>query len=81
MFSMQEDAGKLSGARDWGCGWKQRAMAGKGIYGLAERAGVAAINWFPGHMASATKAIRERIKVVDFVLEVRDARVCLNSHL
>jgi len=54
-------------------------MAGKGIYGLAERAGVAAINWFPGHMASATKAIRESIKLVDLVLEVRDARIPLSS--
>jgi hypothetical protein len=81
MFLMQEDVGELSGARDWDFGWKRRAMAGKGIYGLAERAGVAAINWFPGHMASATKAIRESIKLVDLVLEVRDARVCSNSLL
>jgi hypothetical protein len=52
------------------------AMARKGLYGLASKAGeAAAINWYPGHMASATKAIRERIKVVDLVVEVRDARV------
>jgi hypothetical protein len=52
--------------------------ARKGLFGLAStRAGEVAINWYPGHMASATKAIRERIKLVDLVLEVRDARVCL----
>ena len=51
-------------------------MSRKGLYGLASKAGEAvAINWYPGHMASATKAIRERIKVVDLVVEVRDARV------
>jgi hypothetical protein len=37
------------------------------------------INWFPGHMSSATKAIRERIKMVDMVIEVRDARIPLTS--
>ena len=34
-----------------------------------------AINWFPGHMAAATRAIKERLKLADLVLEVRDARV------
>ncbi|KAJ1490752.1 P-loop containing nucleoside triphosphate hydrolase protein, partial [Baffinella frigidus] len=37
------------------------------------------INWFPGHMHSATKAITERIKMVDMVIEVRDARIPLAS--
>lgn len=35
------------------------------------------INWYPGHMAAATRAIRQRLKLSDFVIEVRDARVCL----
>ncbi|XP_022745432.1 short integuments 2, mitochondrial isoform X3 [Durio zibethinus] len=35
-----------------------------------------AINWFPGHMAAATRAIRNRLKLSDLVIEVRDARVC-----
>lgn len=61
----------------------RRAMSRKGLYGLASKAAgeVAAINWYPGHMASATKAIRERIKVVDLVVEVRDARVSHRSLL
>jgi hypothetical protein len=60
---------------------RERAMAArKGLFGLTStRAGEAAINWYPGHMASATKAIRERIKLVDLVLEVRDARIPLSS--
>lgn len=33
------------------------------------------VNWFPGHMAAATRAIRDRLKLSDFVIEVRDARV------
>lgn len=35
------------------------------------------VNWFPGHMASATRAIRDRLKLSDFVIEVRDARVTI----
>lgn len=42
-------------------------------------AGGGAINWFPGHMAAATRAIRERLKLADLVLEVRDARIPLSS--
>lgn len=37
------------------------------------------MQWFPGHMAKATKAIRERLKAVDAILEVRDARAPLSS--
>ncbi|KAH7557241.1 hypothetical protein JRO89_XS11G0082600 [Xanthoceras sorbifolium] len=33
------------------------------------------INWFPGHMAAATRAIKNRLKLSDLVIEVRDARV------
>ncbi|XP_068664618.1 short integuments 2, mitochondrial [Aristolochia californica] len=41
--------------------------------------GGGAINWFPGHMAAATRAIRDRLKVADLVIEVRDARIPLTS--
>ncbi|CAA0376217.1 unnamed protein product [Arabidopsis thaliana] len=37
------------------------------------------INWFPGHMAAATRAIRNRLKLSDLVIEVRDARIPLSS--
>jgi ribosome biogenesis GTPase A len=37
------------------------------------------INWFPGHMLKAMRKIKERLKMVDIVLEVRDARSPLAS--
>ncbi len=36
-----------------------------------------AIQWYPGHIAKAEKALREQLKLVDVVLEVRDARIPL----
>lgn len=35
----------------------------------------AAINWYPGHMATASRALGDRLRGVDVVLDVRDARV------
>ena len=35
----------------------------------------AAFNWYPGHMAKALREIKEKLKTVDIVLEIRDARV------
>ncbi|KAK9178154.1 hypothetical protein WN943_027344 [Citrus x changshan-huyou] len=37
------------------------------------------INWFPGHMAAATRAIKHRLKISDLVIEVRDSRIPLSS--
>ena len=37
------------------------------------------IQWFPGHMAKALREISERIKVVDIVIEICDARAPLSS--
>jgi ribosome biogenesis GTPase A len=37
------------------------------------------INWFPGHMNKANKEIKKNIKLVDIILEVRDARTPLAS--
>jgi ribosome biogenesis GTPase A len=36
-------------------------------------------NWYPGHMARALREIKEKLKMVDIVLEIRDARVPLAS--
>ncbi len=36
-------------------------------------------NWFPGHMARAIREIKEKLKMADIVLEVRDARAPLAS--
>jgi ribosome biogenesis GTPase A len=33
-----------------------------------------ALSWFPGHVAAASKNMASRLKQVDIVIEVRDAR-------
>ena len=33
------------------------------------------INWFPGHMTKAKREMEEKIKLVDMVIEIRDARI------
>jgi len=38
------------------------------------------IQWYPGHIAKAEKALVEQLKKVDVVLEVRDARIPVSSH-
>lgn len=35
------------------------------------------IQWYPGHIAKAERALAEQLKKVDVVLEVRDARIPL----
>jgi len=37
------------------------------------------INWFPGHMNKAIKDIKANIKMVNIILEIRDARVPMAS--
>lgn len=37
------------------------------------------INWFPGHMAKARREIEEKLKMVDVVIEILDARIPLSS--
>ncbi len=37
------------------------------------------INWFPGHMAKAKREISEKIKLVDLVIELKDARIPYSS--
>ncbi|CAO1947013.1 unnamed protein product [Urochloa humidicola] len=46
---------------------------------MAFNAGGGVVNWFPGHMAAASRAIRDRLKLADLVIEVRDARIPLSS--
>ena len=40
---------------------------------------MAQIQWFPGHMAKARREITEKLKLVDIVLEIMDARVPVSS--
>ena len=37
------------------------------------------INWFPGHMAKTRRLIQEHLKLVDVVVEIRDARIPASS--
>ncbi|KAJ2516378.1 Mitochondrial GTPase 1 [Coemansia sp. RSA 1939] len=37
------------------------------------------INWFPGHMAKGIKQMRDRLRAVDLIVEMRDARIPLSS--
>ena len=37
------------------------------------------IHWFPGHMAKARREITEKIKVIDIVIELVDARAPYSS--
>ncbi|KAF3334295.1 mitochondrial ribosome-associated GTPase 1 [Carex littledalei] len=53
--------------------------AGKRLAEMGFNSGGGVINWFPGHMAAATRAIRQRLKLADLVIEVRDARIPLSS--
>ena len=38
------------------------------------------IQWFPGHMAKATREVKEKLKQVDIIFEIVDARCPLSSH-
>lgn len=37
------------------------------------------IQWFPGHMAKARREVQEQLKLVDFVIELVDARAPYSS--
>jgi ribosome biogenesis GTPase A len=38
-----------------------------------------AINWFPGHMVKTKREIQENLKLVEAVIEIRDARIVKSS--
>ena len=40
---------------------------------------MAQIQWFPGHMAKAKREISEKMKVIDIVIELVDARAPYSS--
>ncbi|GMH37913.1 hypothetical protein BSKO_05797 [Bryopsis sp. KO-2023] len=37
------------------------------------------VNWYPGHIAKAERQLKEQLRVVDVVLEVRDARIPIST--
>lgn len=40
---------------------------------------MAIIQWFPGHMAKAKREISEKVKMVDLIIELKDARIPYSS--
>ncbi len=40
---------------------------------------MATIQWFPGHMTKAKRQMEQNLKLVDFVIELRDARIPYSS--
>ncbi len=46
----------------------------KPAHDLSER-----INWFPGHMTKALREVKQKIKKVDILVEIRDARIPQSS--
>jgi ribosome biogenesis GTPase A len=40
---------------------------------------MATINWFPGHMKKTQREIKENLKLVDAIIEIRDARIPRSS--
>lgn len=40
---------------------------------------MAKINWFPGHMRKTQREIKENLKLVDAIIEIRDARIPRSS--
>ncbi len=39
------------------------------------------INWYPGHMAKTKREIKEKIDLIDIVLEVVDSRMPISSKI
>lgn len=37
------------------------------------------VQWYPGHIARAERQLKEQLKMVDVVLEIRDARIPLST--
>lgn len=47
---------------------------------MSRNEGQRRIQWYPGHIAKAEKSLNEQLKLVDVVLEVRDARIPLATN-
>ena len=37
------------------------------------------IHWYPGHIAKAERQLKEKLSLIDVVIEVRDSRIPLSS--
>ena len=60
-------------------GGPRREAVGGAQAGPERRTLQAAINWYPGHMAQAMRKLGERLRIVDLLIEVVDARLPASS--
>jgi len=51
------------------------SMKTPGELGIEDFGKARVVQWYPGHIAKAEKALKEQLKMVDVVIEVRDARI------
>ncbi len=68
-------AGAAAAARDGPARAAARARAAK----LDSALQCNTVQWYPGHIARAERQLKEQLKMVDVVLEVRDARIPLST--
>jgi ribosome biogenesis GTP-binding protein YlqF len=62
-----------------GGGRAERAAARARADKLDSALTVHTVQWYPGHIARAERQLKEQLKMVDVVLEVRDARIPLST--
>jgi ribosome biogenesis GTP-binding protein YlqF len=62
-----------------GGGRAERAAARARADKLDAALTVHTVQWYPGHIARAERQLKEQLKMVDVVLEVRDARIPLST--
>jgi len=78
-----DDAGGLMPGKKENAAWRKKDRTGaarsyeRGL--LMEDAKTPSIQWFPGHMAKTRRIMRESMKLVDIVIELRDARLPYSS--
>ena len=58
---------------------KRKARAEKKNNNQEEKLTKVGINWYPGHMAKTKREIKEKINLIDIVIEVIDARIPFSS--
>ena len=63
-------------------GMGARAAAATGAFRAAfDHSRASTVNWYPGHMATATRKLEDAMRHVDLVLEVRGERGGNTSHV
>jgi len=40
---------------------------------------ISTLQWYPGHIAKTEKELKEQLRLMDVVIEIRDARIPLST--